>query len=257
MQTLKPSMIFLLATTLLASACDPYVRTTAVDVRDPSLMHYATADGHSISGPSEPPTPIADHDVRIQGDHFAELIVTAHTTSSGALVTAWQTDPKTFSGERRAALGGAAEIELDDQAPLSISQQTLFFPVCGRYDYLGSGNRKIFGRASHEASGSTAFAIRIGASCDAAHDDKVVARTPESNVRSVRYESKTYVGRNILLAFATTVLTGAAGTTLLLARNHQDQPLSPALRGVGVGALAVGAGIDLAILIPTIFARDH
>ena len=250
-------VLLLLAIAAVTAGCDPYVRTTQIDLRNPSLIHYATSDGRLVSSTDGTPTTVANHDVRVQGTHYAELIVTARTAPDGTLVTSWQTDPDLLRGEKKLALGGSNDLIVDDRAPLSTSQQTLSFPVCGRYDYLGGGRRKIFGRAPQEPVGASYYAIEIGANCDVAHDVELTAQTPLSNVRSATYIAKNNPSHNILLAVATTIVTGTAGTFLLAAPTHGEQPLTSIVHGAGVGTLALGAGIDLAILIPAIFAHDH
>ena len=234
--------------TAMSSACDPYLRTTAIEVSDPTQLRYATADGRAVAGPNEPSTTVADHDVRVHGNRFAELIVTAHSASDGTLVTAWRTDPDLMQGGKKLGTGTGGKLVVADHVPIAEAHDSLSFPVCGRFDYLRSGRR---------GTGHAVTAVYVGTDCELPHDVELVASTPLGNVRDIRYESKNDLGRNLLLVLATSIVTGAAGTTLLLARDHEGHPLSPTLRGLGVGALGVGAAVDLAVLIPAIFARDH
>ena len=233
---------------LLGAGCDPYVRSTALEVRDPTLLHYATTDGRAIPRTPSAPTMIADHDVRVLGNRFAELIVTARSSGDGRLITTWSAASDRLHMERTEAIGGGGKLVVDDRPAVATSANELTFPVCGRYDDIG--------RAKRGAGGAYLANVYLGTDCALDHDVAVIAETPISNVRSVRYVAKSAVGRSVALATVASILTGAAGATLLLARDD-GHALSPAARGVGVGVLAAGAVIDLAIVIPAIFSHDH
>ena len=54
MAQLLRKVMFVLGIAALGSACDPYVETTAIDLRDPSLVHYTTTLGRPLTASGKP-----------------------------------------------------------------------------------------------------------------------------------------------------------------------------------------------------------
>ena len=204
------------------------------------------SNGHDRDADNE----IKKDDVRA-GNHYEELIVTGYEASDGSLVTKWSTDRLMKWGADRATttrvavLPNTGTIALADHVAIDTSTNAAEFPVCGRFDELGASRAPF----RHPITGAI-----VGTSCDRPHDLVLTATTPWSNVETVHHISKNDPGRNIMLAVVTTVLTGIAGTTLLVIGQQGDHPTETV---GGYAALGLGGVIDLAVLVPAIFSRDR
>ncbi|MGH7330816.1 MAG: hypothetical protein ACREJX_20900 [Polyangiaceae bacterium] len=171
---LGATSVLLASWVLSLSACSPYTNSTVVEVRDPTLVRYATAGG-PIPVSSRTNVIVADHDIIYRGDRFAELVVTARETPNGSLVTSWRSDPAIWTGDRVVGIGNEGLIVVPDRARIQNGEVTI--PICGRFDDLGSRTGR--------ARASPVTSVSIGVPCDQLHDVAIWATTPLSNVRSV------------------------------------------------------------------------
>ena len=83
--------------------------------------------------------------------------------------------------------------------------------------------------------------------------------TPLSNVATVHHVStNNFRGPAIFMATISTAVFGGIGALFTFAnlRDKDGSVQPPAVRGLGIGLMAIGATIDLALL-PAIFSPDH
>lgn len=241
-------MPLLVAIAMLGTACDPYVRTTVVELRDPSDVHYATSLGRPID-PNRKPAVISDDDLRYQGNHISELIVTAQPAPDGTLKTAWQTDPDVFHEQRGVTFRPASTTVIDGHDAVTMSPDTLSFPVCGTHQDSGV----------HRKGGTEHFGLALGPPyCNSRRTDfQINAVTPMSNVESVRNVYEADRGRTVMTALVVTMLAGGVASVLWLSPPGKSaQAAADAKTGAGV-VLAIGGAIDVGLVLSAIFARDH
>ena len=230
----------------LASACDPYVRTTVVELRDPSQVQYATTSGRPIAANGKPAV-ISDDDVRYQGNHISEMIVTGERAPDGTLKTAWRTDPDLFHDTHALDFHPATMTVLPDQDSVAMTGDTLSYSVCGAH--ADSGIR---------FNGQEHFAVGLGSSCNSRRNDfQIEAVTPMSNVKSVRYEYEADRSRPILTALAVSMLTTGIASILLVTPGDRSTDASAASKTEAGVVFALGGAIDLGLVLSAIFARDH
>jgi hypothetical protein len=238
-----------LALVMLSAACDPYTRTTVIQVR--SAADVAVQDVDSPSRISANETPNSAEVARTEvdtGRGTSDLIVIATRRPGGAIVTEWQTRLPLLNGERHMLVDPNGSTTLDGHVAIDTTKADVTIPVCGTLQ-----TRTVKGSL-------VGYDVVPGEPCERPHMNQINLETPKTNVESIHHVSTNDVrGLGIMGATMSTLIFGGIGTALTFAhfadQNGALQPPSLGQRVFGIGLMGLGASIDIALL-PAIFAPD-
>jgi hypothetical protein len=237
-----------LAAVTLTAACDPYTRTTVIQTR--SAADVAVQDVDSPSRIAADQTPNSAEVARTEVDTgrggTSDLIVIATRRPGGAIVTEWQTRLPLLNGERHMLVDQTGETTLDGHVQIDTTKADITIPVCGTLQTRTAKNVFI------------GYDVVPGQPCDESHMTQINLETPKSNLASIHYVSEdNFRGPSIFIATVSTLAFGGLGALLTFAnlRDKDGNLQPPGFRALGVGFMAIGASIDVA-LIPAIFAPN-
>lgn len=246
MKSSRVCIALVLATTLLG-ACDPYTETTVLKTR--SAMDVAVqdidSDSHVARNYIAPvPAEVARAKVTTDAESTSDLIVVATRRPNGEIVTEWQTRLPLVNGERHVLIDSSGETTLEGDIPIDTKNEQLTIPVCGTLV-----------RHMHKTT-LIGYDVHAATPCTGSHVTEMELQTPRSNLESVhRVSTNDSRVNGIAIAIVSTVLTGGIGTFVAFEPDRDGDAPSPAVHGVGFGLMAIGLGVDIALL-PAIFAPD-
>jgi hypothetical protein len=235
---------------LLVAGCDPYTRSTAIQMHSAADVAVQDVDSPSrIPANLEPMSAeVARTEVALDPGSTSDLIVIATRRPGGEIVTEWQTRLPLLNGERHSLLGAAGLATLSGHVPIDTSQSQITIPVCGTLQQSSVKGRLV------------GYNVLPTQPCTESHMTQINLETPKTNIESIRYVS-TNDDRGLAIFGATmgTIVFGGIGTLLTFAhfadQNGALQPPSVPQRITGIGIMALGASIDIALL-PAIFAPN-
>jgi hypothetical protein len=235
---------------LLVAGCDPYTRSTIVQMRSAADVAVQDVDSPSrVPANLEPiSAEVARTEVALAPGSTSDLIVIATRRPGGEIVTEWQTRLPLLNGERHTLLGAAGMATLSGHVPIDTSSSQITIPVCGTLQAQAVKGRLV------------GYNVLPTQPCDESHMTQINLETPKTNVESIRYAS-TNDDRGLAIFGVTmsTLVFGGIGTLLTFAHfadsNGNLQPPSIGQRITGIGLMGLGATIDIALL-PAVFAPD-
>lgn len=239
----------IVALCLLSVACDPYTETTVVKTRNAMQVGVQDADSESHVPPNWDQVlsaEVARTEVQTGPSSTSDLVVIASRRPGGGLVTEWQTRLPLLNGERHTLLDSSGVATLDGHITVDTTSEHISIPVCGTLQQSSVKGRLV------------GYNVVPAQPCTESHMTQINLETPKSNLESVTQVSTNDVrGIAIFSGTMNTIIFGGLGSLLAFANlRDKDGNVQPAgVRGVGVGLLAIGAGIDIA-LIPAIFAPN-
>jgi hypothetical protein len=233
---------------LVATACDPYTRSTVIQMRSAADVAVQDVDSPSRISPNDTPSSaeVARTEVATGPGSTSDLIVIATRRPGGAIVTEWQTRLPLVNGERHVLVDATGAATLDGHQPIDTTKADLVIPVCGTL------------RTRTVKSALVGYEVSPGDPCEQPHMNQINLETPRSNLQSIHYVSTNDSrGVSILVASVMTLAFGGLGAAFAFAdlRDKDGNIQGPGFRAVGVGLMAIGASIDIALL-PSIFAPN-
>jgi hypothetical protein len=234
----------------LSAACDPYTRTTVIQTRSASDVAVQDVDSASrVPATNEPMSAeVARTEVETGPGSTSDLVVIASRRPGGAIVTEWQTRLPLLNGERHTLLDSSGTATLSGHLSIDTSAPLITVPVCGTLQAQAVKGRLV------------GYNVVPSQPCDESHMTQINFETPKSNIESIHHVSTDDErGLAIFGGTMSTLVFGGIGTLLTFAhfadQNGALQPPSVPQRITGIGIMALGAGIDIALL-PAIFAPN-
>ncbi|MEO7112955.1 MAG: hypothetical protein ABI183_21130 [Polyangiaceae bacterium] len=235
---------------LLAAGCDPYTRTTVIQMRSAADVAVQDVDSPSRVPVGLEPTSaeVARSEVLVGPGSTSDLIVIATRRPGGEIVTEWQTRLPLLNGERHTLLGAAGMATLRDHVAIDTSSPQITIPVCGTLQAQAVKGRLI------------GYNVLATQPCNESHMTQINLETPMTNVESIHHVSTNDIrGLGILGLTMSTLILGGIGTLVTFAHfadkdGNLQQP-TVGQRVAGIGFMGLGLGIDLALL-PAVFAPN-